>query len=82
MDSAAVYLREVTKAAREANATALILPNHPSGDPTPSSADITATAMLASAAQAVGPHLHNQMIAARGETLKLPTDGPARLVNV
>jgi DNA repair protein RadC len=44
VDSTPVYPREVVKRALELSATALILVhNHPSGDPTPSRADIQMT---------------------------------------
>ena len=47
--------REVVKRALELNASALILVhNHPSGDPTPSDADIMMTERVETAAQAVG----------------------------
>jgi DNA repair protein RadC len=50
-----VYPREVVKRALELNASALILVhNHPSGDPTPSDADIVLTDQIGSAAEALG----------------------------
>lgn len=47
VDACAVYPREVVKRALELNAAALILAhNHPSGDPTPSAADLQMTQKL------------------------------------
>ncbi|MED5565929.1 MAG: JAB domain-containing protein, partial [Pseudomonadota bacterium] len=47
VDPAPIYPREVIKRALELNASALILVhNHPSGDPTPSKADIDMTNKL------------------------------------
>ena len=52
IDGAAVYPREVIKAALEHNAAALVFAhNHPSGVAEPSQADIAITRKLASAAQ-------------------------------
>ncbi|MEM9141263.1 MAG: JAB domain-containing protein, partial [Pseudomonadota bacterium] len=58
-----VYPREVVKRALELNASALILVhNHPSGDPTPSRADIDMTRLIEKAAKAVGVTLHDHVI--------------------
>ena len=55
VDHVPVYPREVAKRALELNASAIILVhNHPSGDPTPSSADIDMTAQIDLALQAIG----------------------------
>ena len=52
LDSLLVHPREVFKTAIAANASALVLVhNHPSGDPTPSEADIRATRDLIRAGQ-------------------------------
>lgn len=52
VDHVPVYPREVVKRALEINASALILVhNHPSGDPTPSQADIVVTSQIKDAAQ-------------------------------
>ncbi len=51
VDHTPVYIREVIKRALELSATAIILVhNHPSGDPTPSRADIDMTRMIIDAA--------------------------------
>jgi DNA repair protein RadC len=63
VDHTPVYPREVVKRALELSATALILVhNHPSGDPTPSQADIEMTRQIASAAKPLGVALHDHII--------------------
>ncbi|MCC5971213.1 MAG: DNA repair protein RadC [Pararhodobacter sp.] len=63
VDHVPVYPREVLRRALDLNASALILVhNHPSGDPTPSDADITMTAQIQTAAQALGLTLHDHLI--------------------
>jgi DNA repair protein RadC len=58
-----VYPREVAKRALELNATAIILVhNHPSGDPTPSQADIEVTHQIELALGAVGVALHDHVV--------------------
>ncbi len=66
VDHVPVYPREVVKRALELNASALILVhNHPSGDPTPSSADISMTLQVRDAAQVLGLTLHDHLIVGR-----------------
>jgi DNA repair protein RadC len=63
VDHTPVYQREVVKRALELAASALILVhNHPSGDPTPSSADIRMTNELASIGKPLGISLHDHII--------------------
>lgn len=63
VDHVPVYPREVVKRALVLNASALILVhNHPSGDPTPSDADITMTRQVENAARALGMELHDHLI--------------------
>ncbi len=63
VDHVPVYPREVVKRALELNASALILVhNHPSGDPTPSEADITITHQIKDAAEILGLVLHDHLI--------------------
>lgn len=58
-----VYPREVAKRALEINATAIILVhNHPSGDPTPSKADIDMTEQIDLACDAIGVRIHDHVI--------------------
>jgi DNA repair protein RadC len=63
VDHVPVYPREIVKRALELNASALILVhNHPSGDPTPSDADIAMTAQVQDACHALGLTLHDHLI--------------------
>lgn len=63
VDHVPVYPREVVKRALELNASALILVhNHPSGDPTPSDADISMTKRIAEAGIVLGITLHDHVI--------------------
>ena len=63
VDHVPVYPREVVKRALELNASAIILVhNHPSGDPTPSDADIAMTGQIQDAADVLGITLHDHLI--------------------
>lgn len=63
VDHAPVYPREVVRRALERNASALILAhNHPSGDPTPSSADVEMTKQVVQAARALGIAVHDHVV--------------------
>jgi DNA repair protein RadC len=63
VDHTPVYPREVIKRALELQATALILVhNHPSGDPTPSRADIQMTKAIIDIAQPLGIAVHDHVI--------------------
>jgi DNA repair protein RadC len=63
VDHTPVYPREVVKRALELSATAIILVhNHPSGDPTPSQADIAMTKEIVSVAQPLGISVHDHII--------------------
>jgi DNA repair protein RadC len=63
IDHTPVYPREVVKRALELSATAIILVhNHPSGDPTPSAADIEMTKQIASVAKPLGIQLFDHVI--------------------
>lgn len=58
-----VYPREIVKRALELNASAVILlHNHPSGDPTPSKADIDVTKKITEAAATVNIAVHDHVI--------------------
>jgi DNA repair protein RadC len=66
VDHTPVYPREVVKRALELSASALILVhNHPSGDPTPSNADIRMTNDLQNIAKPLGIALHDHIIVGR-----------------
>lgn len=72
VDHAPVYPREVVRRALELSASALILlHNHPSGDPTPSSADVEMTRQIVSAAQALGLAVHDHLVVARDAVASL-----------
>ena len=63
VDHTPVYPREVIKRALELSATALILVhNHPSGDPTPSQADIQMTKSIIEIATPLGISVHDHII--------------------
>jgi DNA repair protein RadC len=63
VDHTPVYPREVVKRALELSATAIILVhNHPSGDPTPSHADIQMTQQIIAVAQPLGISMHDHII--------------------
>ncbi|MCY4551516.1 MAG: DNA repair protein RadC [Defluviicoccus sp.] len=62
-----VYPREVMKRALELAATAVIMVhNHPSGDPSPSRADIRMTYEIRQLGKGLGVTLHDHVIVARG----------------
>ncbi len=66
VDHTPVYPREVVKRALELSATAIILVhNHPSGDPTPSRADIDMTKMIVDTAKPLGIAVHDHIIIGR-----------------
>ncbi|NTV52862.1 MAG: JAB domain-containing protein, partial [Candidatus Firestonebacteria bacterium] len=68
LDQAALHPRELFKSAFEAGAAALILAhNHPSGDPTPSTADVRLTGQLQQAAKLLGICLLDHVIIGNGE---------------
>ena len=66
VDHAPVYPREVAKRCLELGATAVILVhNHPSGDPSPSRADIDITRDIAKALAAIGVAVHDHLVVGR-----------------
>ena len=63
VDHTPVYPREVVKRALEHGASAIILVhNHPSGDPTPSRADIDMTNQIVKAASALNIRVHDHLV--------------------
>jgi DNA repair protein RadC len=63
VDHTPVYVREVVKRALEHSATAIILVhNHPSGDPTPSRADVEMTKQIVAAAKNLNIAVHDHVI--------------------
>ncbi len=76
VDHVPVYPREVVKRALELNASAMILVhNHPSGDPTPSAADIDMTAQIQAAADALGLTLHDHLVIGKSTELSFRAQG-------
>jgi DNA repair protein RadC len=67
VDHTPVYPREVVKRALELNASALILVhNHPSGDPTPSNADVEMTRQIVDTARPLGIEIHDHLVVGKG----------------
>lgn len=63
VDHTPVYPREVVRRALELGATGLILVhNHPSGDPTPSKADIEMTREIVAAGEKLGIAVHDHVV--------------------
>jgi DNA repair protein RadC len=76
VDHVPVYPREVMKRALELNASALILVhNHPSGDPTPSPADISMTLQIRDAAEVLGLVLHDHLVIGKGREVSFRSAG-------
>ena len=66
VDHAPVYPREVMRRALELSASAVVLlHNHPSGDPTPSGADIDMTRQVAEAGRALKIAVHDHLVVGR-----------------
>jgi DNA repair protein RadC len=76
VDHVPVYPREIVKRALELNASALILVhNHPSGDPTPSDADLSMTSQVQDACQALGLTLHDHLIIGKSREMSFRAKG-------
>ena len=66
VDHTPVYPREVVKRALELAATAIVLVhNHPSGDPTPSTQDVKMTLEIIAIAAPLGVTVHDHIIVGR-----------------
>jgi DNA repair protein RadC len=71
-----VYPREVARRALELHAAALILAhNHPSGDPTPSVADLDMTMEMQRMLKSLGIALHDHIIVGNGRWTSLQKEG-------
>jgi DNA repair protein RadC len=67
IDHTPVYPREVVKRALELGASSIILVhNHPSGDPTPSQADIDMTKKIIDSAKPLGVSVHDHLVIGKG----------------
>lgn len=76
VDQAPVYPREIARRALELSSSALILVhNHPSGDPTPSRADISMTREIVDALAPFEIHVHDHLIAAKSGVTSFKTEG-------
>lgn len=76
IDHTPVYPREIVKRALELGATALILVhNHPSGDPEPSTSDITMTKEIIRAAATMEVVVHDHLIIAKSGTTSFKSMG-------
>jgi len=76
VDHTPVYPREVIKRALDLGASALILVhNHPSGDPTPSQADIEMTRDLQAAGDKLGIALHDHIVVSKSGNTSFKTLG-------
>jgi DNA repair protein RadC len=72
IDYTPVYTREVIKRALDLGASALILVhNHPSGNPTPSAADVAVTNDIIKTAAPLGITVHDHLIIGRGRHTSL-----------
>lgn len=66
VDHAPVYPREVMRRALELSASSIILVhNHPSGDPSPSSADVEMTKQIIEAGRALRVTVHDHLVVGR-----------------
>jgi DNA repair protein RadC len=76
VDHTPAYPREIMKRSLELGATALILVhNHPSGDPSPSQADIDLTRTIIAAGKPFGITIHDHLIVSRNGTSSFKTMG-------
>jgi DNA repair protein RadC len=76
IDEAAVHVREVIKRALEVGSAALILVhNHPSGDPSPSRADIDITRTIAAAGKPLNIAVHDHLIVGLNGQVSLRAKG-------
>ena len=76
VDHTPVYPREVVRRALEVGATALVMVhNHPSGDPTPSAADIEMTRKVIDAARPLGIVVHDHLVVGRAGHVSFRSEG-------
>ncbi len=76
VDHTPAYPREIMKRSLELGATALILVhNHPSGDPTPSDADVQLTRQIIAAGKPFDIVIHDHLIVSRNGTGSFKTLG-------
>ena len=76
VDHVPVYPREILRRALELGASALILVhNHPSGDPTPSQADIAMTDRIRIGAEVMGITIHDHLVIGAGREVSFRQEG-------
>lgn len=76
VDHAPVYPREIARRALELSASAIILVhNHPSGDPTPSRADIDLTRDIEKALAPLEIKVHDHLVVGAQETVSMKAKG-------
>jgi DNA repair protein RadC len=76
IDQTAIYPREILKRALELSASSLILAhNHPSGDPSPSKADIEITKQISEAAATLNIRVHDHLIIAKEKHFSFKGNG-------
>ncbi len=76
VDHAPVYPREIMRRALELSASSVILVhNHPSGDPTPSKADIQMTRQVVDAGRSLNVQVHDHLIVGRDGVASLKALG-------
>jgi DNA repair protein RadC len=76
VDHTPAYPREIVKRALELSATAIILVhNHPSGDPTPSKADIDMTQAVILAARPLGIVIHDHLVVSKNGITSMKNKG-------
>ncbi|MBN2973187.1 DNA repair protein RadC [Roseomonas aeriglobus] len=76
VDEAPVYAREIVRRALQLGSAAVILVhNHPSGDASPSKADIDITRQVAAALKPLNIALHDHIVMARGGHTSLRAQG-------
>ncbi len=76
VDHAPVYPREIVRRALELSASAVILVhNHPSGDPTPSKADVEITQAVVAAGKPLGVAVHDHLVVGREGVVSFKAKG-------
>lgn len=76
IDSAPAYPREVCRRALDVGAASIILVhNHPSGDPTPSGADVELTRRIQAAAKTLNISVFDHLVVTRGQILSFRSRG-------
>ena len=76
VDHAPVYPREIIRRALELSASSVILVhNHPSGDPTPSRADVEITQAVVAAGKPLGVTVHDHLVVGREGVVSFKAKG-------